>query len=271
MCGVLPESMAVALDEIAFLANSANRVAALQALTEAPRTRYELEDALGISRATVGRILHDFEANAWIQRTGQTYESTPIGAWVCTAFTRLLRVMETECRLRGVLPWFPIDAVGFDIEWLRGAEIVRPTQSNPMAPIDRAVELLRTGTHVRILTTQVVAAFFDLLRKGVVYGDTTQEGVATPEVYETIMNDPELAAAFQDMCQVETTAFFIAADVPLILHIVDEKVLIGLIDDEGTPRAAIISDNDTVYAWAVKTFETYRAKSEPVEFDTFAP
>lgn len=259
--------MAVALDDIAFLANSANRVAVLQALTEAPRTRYELEDALGVSRATIGRILHDFEANAWIRRTGKTYESTPLGTWVCDEFTGLLRVMETERRLREVMPWFPTDVVGFDIRWLRDAEIVRPTQSNPTAPIERAIELSRAGTHVQILTTQVVASFFDLIRKDVVYGDTTLEGVATPGVYETIMNDPEMAAAFRDMCDAENAVFHVNDAVPLILHVVDDTVLIGLIDNEGTPRAAVVSADNTVYAWAVETFDACRAAAEPIDFD----
>lgn len=262
--------MTVALGEIAFLANSANRIAVLQLLTRAPSTRYELENALDISRATIGRILHDFEANAWIRRTGQTYESTPLGAWVCTEFTSLLRVMETERRLREVLPWFPIDTGDFDIRWLRDAEIVRPTQSNPTAPVERAMELLRAGTHVRVLTTQVVAAYFDLLRKDVVYGDTTQEGVATPDVYDTIMNNPEMAGAFRDMCDVETAAFFVTKDVPLILHIVDYTVLVGLTDDEGTPRAAIVSNEDTVYGWAVETFDRCCADAEPVDFEALA-
>lgn len=259
--------MATALDEIAFLANSPNRVAVLQALTEAPHTRYELEDTIGISRATIGRILHDFEANAWIRRTGQTYEGTPLGAWVCEEFTRLLGVMEIEQRLHEVLPWFPTDKVGFDIRWLRDAEIVRPTQINPTAPVERSMELLRAGTHVQILTTQVVAAYFDLLRKDVVYGDTTLVGVATPHVYDTIMNDPEMAAAFQDMCEAGNADFFAVDDVPFILHVVDDTVLIGLVDGAGAPQAAIVSADETVYKWAVETCEICRAGAKPVDFD----
>ena len=263
--------MADALDELAFLANSANRVAVLRALTEAPHTRYELEDTLRISRPTVGRILHDFEANAWIRRTGQTYESTPLGTWVCEAFDELLRVMETERRLREVLQWFPTEAVGFEIEWLADAEIVCSTQSNPTAPVERAMELLRAGTHVRVLTTQVVESYFDLLRKEVVYGETTLVGVATPDVYETIENAPEMARAYREMCEEETARFFVTDRLKLILHIVDDTVLIGLVDDVGAPRAAIVSTNEAVHGWAVETFEDCRDEAASVGLDTLTP
>lgn len=55
-----------ALEIIEFHARSANRVRALNVLTEGPIERRDLEEASGISRPTLSRILDDFERRGWV-------------------------------------------------------------------------------------------------------------------------------------------------------------------------------------------------------------
>ena len=49
-----------ALDDIAFLARSVNRVEVLETLSSGPHNRAELQEATDISRPTVGRIVNNF-------------------------------------------------------------------------------------------------------------------------------------------------------------------------------------------------------------------
>lgn len=49
-----------AVDEIAFVANSARCVGVLEALAAGPQTRAELRDATGASAPTMSRVLSDF-------------------------------------------------------------------------------------------------------------------------------------------------------------------------------------------------------------------
>lgn len=256
--------MTTPLNDIAFLANSENRVAVLDSLATGPRTRQNLLEELDISRVTLARILRDLEARHWVERAEEAYAATPLGEWICDEIEGILDVLETEDRLREVIPWFPTDAVDFEIRWLRDAEIVCPTEGDPTAPLRRAAVQLRSGTSVRILTMQVVASFFDLVGEPLVRSEMTLEAVATPRVYETITNDSQMAAAFHELIATEGVTFFITDDIPFVLHIVDDSVLIGLTDDDGTPRVAIESTDETIYAWAVDLFETYIRHAEPV-------
>jgi predicted transcriptional regulator len=260
--------MTSALDEIAFLANSENRVAVLQALATAPRARHELLEELDSSRVTLSRVLRDFESRNWVERETHTYHLTPLGEWIATEFTNLLEMMEAQQRLREVVSWLPTEYLTFDVQCFENAEIIYATESDPMAPIRRAENQLRSGTRLRILSTQVVASFFEILRDTVVSGPTTFEGVATPSVYETITHDSYMAHAFEEVCDADDATFYVSEDVPLILHIVDEEVLLGLTDDAQTPRAGIITTDGSVYDWAVETFETQRERADPVTRET---
>ena len=63
--------MDTALDDIAFLANSDNRVAVFERLVDGSRHRDELTDQVDASRVTIARILRELEAREWITRSGQ--------------------------------------------------------------------------------------------------------------------------------------------------------------------------------------------------------
>lgn len=262
--------MTTSLDDIAFLANSENRIAVLTELATTSRTRQDLLNELDVSRVTLTRILNDFESRYWVKQTDGTYAVTPLGEWVCDEITAVLDVLETERQLQKVIQWFPIDAVDFNIEWLHNAEIIRPTESDPTAPLRRAAAQLRDGRDVRVLTMQVTASFFDLVGDPLVHGEMTLEAVATPSVYETIANDPQLADTFQEVADTPDADFLVTDDVPLVVHIVDNSVLIGLTDDETMPRAAIESCDETIHSWAIKCFETYAESAKPVAQEVVA-
>lgn len=99
--------MNTALDEIEFLARSPNRIRVLDALTAEPIERYDIEDATGVSRATLGRILDDFEERGWVTREGRQYETTHVGNYVDREFTGLVERFEPVPALNQVGQWFP--------------------------------------------------------------------------------------------------------------------------------------------------------------------
>ncbi len=88
--------MDVALEEIEFLALSANRVEVLRLLATEPHSRGELAAETGASQATLGRIIADFEERSWIRRTGGEYVATATGRIVANGFTDLLGGLETS-------------------------------------------------------------------------------------------------------------------------------------------------------------------------------
>jgi predicted transcriptional regulator len=253
------------LEEVEFLVRSEHRVAALDALADGPRSRSELRTTTGASSSTISRMLREFEARRWVEKDGRRFEATPLGAFVAEELTGLLGRMETERTLREVMRWFPTDDVASGVvRCLRDAEVVSPTESDPMAPVRRAGQQLRSGTRLRFLTTQVTVQYFDVVRELVFEEGMQVEGVVTPGVYDTLVNDPAMAAVYSELCDADDVAVLVTEDVPLILQIVDDRVGVGLVDEAATPRGLICSDADRVHRWAVDTFETCRGEAEPV-------
>ena len=259
------------IDDIAFLANSEHRIQVLHALAPTPRSRNELADETDASRVTLARILRELAERHWIDRVGHEYELTPLGLLVFEAFTSLLETIETEQRLRQIVAWLPMDTLPFDVTCLSDADIVLPTESNPVAPLLRAAETVQTGEQVQILSYQVTAPTIDLLWERVIRDDQPFEGLGTPAVLDTMLTDPALAAKSQDLIESDQTTLFVHPDVDLIMHIIDDHVYIGVTDDEDNPRALIGSANETIYEWAVDTFEGYRAEATPIDPDTTIP
>ena len=257
--------MSSSLEDVEFLVRSEHRVAALDALADGPRRRSELRAMTGASSSTISRMLREFEARHWIRKEGHRFDATPLGAFVAEGLTGLLGRMETERRLREVVRWFPTDDVAFDVvRCLRDAEIVVPTESDPMAPVRRAGQQLRAGTRLRFLTTQVTVQYFDVVRELVFDEGMRVEGVVTPAVYDTLVNDPAMATVYGDLRESDDMRVMITQNVPLILQIVDDRVGVGLVDEAANPRGLICTDADRVHSWAVDTFETCRGEAEPV-------
>ena len=92
-----------ALDDIAFLASSPNRVATLEALTAGPHKRSDLQEAIDASRSTVKRTLNGFQERRWVNRVGQEYVITPLGELVAARFTTLLETIDAGTKLREVV------------------------------------------------------------------------------------------------------------------------------------------------------------------------
>lgn len=256
--------MGTALDDVAFLALSRNRIALLEALTDGDEhTRDELLATTDVSRPTLARILDDLEERAWIDQYGQRCRITHLGAWVYEEFADLLETMATAGTLRDVIRWFPTEDV--DLEVLRrlgDAELVLATESDPLAPIRRACTQLRSATHLRFLTTQVTVWYFDALVERVRDDGLAVEGVLTPAAYETLVTTDALATACRTLVETGDVELSVADEVPYVLQVVDDRVGIGLVDETTAPRGIVCTDDDAVAEWAETAFETYRRRAD---------
>lgn len=76
--------MGTPLDDVEYLARSANRVRVLETLAKGPHDRTDLQEKTGAARATLGRILGEFEERGWIRRDGAEYELMPLSDFLAT-------------------------------------------------------------------------------------------------------------------------------------------------------------------------------------------
>jgi predicted transcriptional regulator len=251
-----------AIDDVAFLALSENRIALLHVLSdEQTHARDELMEATDVSRPTLARILDDLESRAWITQQGQDSRITPLGAWVHEEFTDFLETMDTARQLRPVVPLLSTEILGFDLSCLTDAAVTRPSRENPLAPMHQASELARTATQSRLLTYALPSPCLDAHREAVTTGTHQFEAVVTPSVVET-MARPAHVSQFVDILSADQTAVFVSDDtVTEIVGINDGVVYFGIDDDKGAPLALIETDNQTVLTWAEETFESYRQEA----------
>lgn len=253
-----------ALDDIAFLANSENRVAVFEALVEAPHSRDEIRDQVDASRVTVTRILREFDERDWVEGSGVEYAVTPHGDWVYDEFSDLLDEVKAERRLRGVLQWMPTERLTFDVRCLRDAEVIVLDGSDGTAFVRRVIEFHRSGDHIRGVTTMGAPEFVENHWELTVHGDTRLEMVLTPKVLEITLDHPTSAQQFNEMAEEANVRFYVSGDVPISVGIVDGTVGINLTDAQGVVKGGLMTDDETVYEWAVELFEACREQARPV-------
>jgi predicted transcriptional regulator len=86
--------MTDSFDDLEFLARAETRVRAIQLLAENSYNRDELIDRLGISRATLSRLLRQFEDRDWVKKNNDGYTTTRFGSALAQDITRLLETTE---------------------------------------------------------------------------------------------------------------------------------------------------------------------------------
>lgn len=254
------------LAEIEFLARSPNRLRVLDVLRTGPITRYEIEEMTDVSRATLGRILDDFEERGWVKRESRQYETTHVGNYVAREFTRLVERFGPVPALNKVAQWFPEEGFGFDLGCLTGAEIVRPHKNDALAPTTHIVRRLRTATHIRVLTYTALPDCMEVCWQRTVTGNQTFEGVFDTGTLATLGADPQMVEQAGEMLesgQAEVVRY--DGEIPSVVIIADDVVLLCLSGGEGAPHAVIETTNETVREWAEATFESYHREGDPLD------
>ena len=259
------------LEDVAFLANSENRVAVLDRLREGSHSRRVLAEEVGVSRVTLGRILDDFEARHWISQRGQFAEITLLGEWVVEEFVCLCTTMRAERKLRNVAQWFPDDGYGFHIRRLADAEITVLTPADASAPIDQLVRQLTDADRVRAFSFAITGQFLDALWRHVIERERTYEWVFTSDVLAVLEANVEMASQSREMLESGRAKFHhFEGPIPHVTIITGETVNIRLADREGAPSALLQSTDEEVFTWAATTFELYRDDATSLDPETFA-
>lgn len=259
--------MDATLDDIQFLANSANRIQVLEALTSGAASRRELQDATGVPRSTAARALDDAEARGWVRSEGSRYWLTSSGEAMITEFRRYLEATEGIHHLGPAIDWLPEPAWELDFHCFREAEVTTPTETNPTAHFDRAMGHFRGSDRYRGLTQNSLPEYMNALHGRVVEGQLDFEGVIEASFIDALDNDPQRVALWQDIAD---RMWLYNGRVPLNIHIVDGTVLLWLCDenqagDDVLVKGLLESTHPDVVSWAESLYDEHRADAEPLD------
>lgn len=260
-----------ALEEVAYLGRSANRLRLLRALTSEPATRSELGDRTGISSTTIGRILNEFQERGWVERTRHgTYRGTPTGKLVVREFSPLVDAMETIRTLGDAAAWLPMDELPIGIHHFDDATVVRPTPNSPYKFVEHLATRIRNATTFRVLTfLDPPSPVGDVMHTGVVEDNLTAEHVLAGGLATYLRDRQRSPPQWKEYIEAGATVYRYDGRIPCNLFVADETVLIMSDRPEGG-GAAIESTDETVRAGVEELYENYREAAERVKAEFFA-
>ncbi len=253
--------MSTPLDDIRFLADSANRVRAIEALAESPRTRPELRDETDASAATVGRTLSAFEDRDWVAREGNRYVLTSLGTYVASGFSDLHDRMRTAHEHEALFPHLPLEEVNLDAGGLADVRVTVPTETNPMAIVTRIREIARRSTHQRDLSYHFSEPCIDAHHRAVLDGAQTYEIVVPRTALEAEMGS-NCAAQLEELVSADRCSMYLYdGDIPYSWGVGDGHVLFVVKDDRMVSAGMVETDDPVAVERFTETYEEYRERS----------
>lgn len=253
-----------ALEAIAFLSRSANRVSVLVELAEEPRERDELGDVIDASRTTLSRVLNDLEGRGWIGRRGTRYQATPVGRHVVESFMPLVETMTGVERLGDVGGLLPAE-VSLDLRHFRGATVVRPDTDDPTAHLDHGVARLGQGARIRIISNTIVPEYARVVRERVAVDDVDFDSVVASTFLDELEPGRETTKDVRAIVREGGTIRRHPGSVPYNLFLVDGTTLFWLCNEDGSRQALLESADETVRSWVEATFRAFSDRANPFE------
>lgn len=261
------------VSDIDFLAGSRHRLRILN-LLRGPEamSRRNVRASVDASRATVRRTLEGLLSRGWVESTEDGYRVTAAGELVATEFTRLSETLRLTEEFAPLLEHVPPSSFDIEPEWLAGAELTVSTAAEPYAPAQTQTETIRTADRFRGFLPAIELDGTELVHDRITSGEFTASIVLGPACADHIREEP-FAELFRE--KLATGRFEAAiADGPLPFYLGlpdDERIEIGVADDEGIPRALVQSSNTAFREWGEATFERYERNAERLseeDFDT---
>jgi len=277
LSGMARESDAVpadALEDVAYLSRSANRVRILDALTRGPTTRRALAEGTGTSRTTLDRIVNELEERGWAERTADgDYVATTTGDRLMAEVRPFLESVQALRRLGDAVTWLP-DDLSVGLHHFSDAAVRRPEGDDPIETVDYFVELAREADEIRVLTH--LAAPMPLaqaMRDRLAAGESTARYVLTGDLVDYLADTEEHRTIWQDLLGAGARLYRYGDHIPCNLYVFGETVLVkksrpGPIHDSyGVP---IVTQDEAVRSWATDLVEQYRAGATRVGAERFA-
>ncbi len=266
----LPEA---ALEDVAYLSRSANRVRILETLADGPHTRRELMDATGVSRTTLGRILNELAERGWTERNADgRYGATRTGEHVAASFLPLIDAMATVRSLGEAASWLPASVHDVGIDAFRAATVHRPNQNAPASFAGELVDRIGPAEEVRTLTYLAPPehSVAELLHDRIRDAGVDSEFVLAGGLADHIAENPERRDRWRESVEAGAAVYDYDGHIACNLFVIDGTVLVvNTSPEDGPPGAFVESDDPRALEWAEDLVASYREEAERLDAETF--
>jgi predicted transcriptional regulator len=234
----------------------------LDALRAEPLDRRDLQERVGVSRPTIHRQLRALGDAGLVTKQNGTFTLTPAGALAATEFSRMFEVMDTVSALSQVVPWLPVAELDFEFDRLRHAAVTLPRRNDPYAPTRRMLRTIHGAGEIRMLTYTFLPEGDPAARQCFLEAEQSFEGVLDSTLVRSLLEDSASAAHLRELLTRGARIGVATDPVPVILTIADEQVIIGAVDDGGSPQGLLVTDDEVIRAWAEETVDDSLARAE---------
>ena len=259
-----------AIEDVAYLVRSTNRVRILDALADDPRTRRALTEATGASRTTLDRIVNEFEDRGWARRLDDgRYAATTTGRELSATVGSALDAVTAIRRLGDAIDWLPRDELDVGLEHFRDAAVRHPESDDPVETGDYFAELVTNADEMWVLTEWAPPGrLAKTMHDEVVDGCLDGTFVVTRECGEYLLEDPTRRDRWREMLDASAITWLYDGDVPCNCFVIGDIVLVkssgpdAISESYGSP---IESTNPRIREWALELVDRYRQDATPLD------
>lgn len=232
--------------------------------------RRELEDRLGVSRATSHRYTRTLEEMQLAKKTSDGYVLTELGEDITTAVATFEEEVTSRIRLAPLFDTLRNVTPRIDLDAFIDASVVSVTHGDPYAPLSRFVSLVEETETLRgINTARIAPPYIEEFQRHVLRGMQTAL-IEHPRIYEDIMESyPQKCV---EVCASGNLTLWIREPrevLPFGLVLFDNRVGIGLFNKQNeTLKLFVDTDDDEAVEWGTNTYEKYQSDAVILEHFT---
>lgn len=255
-----------AIDEIAFLTRSPVRVRVLRCLQRrGPVEKRELRELVDGVRTTVTRNLNALIEHGWIEDAPDGYDITDCGRMIADDLVALTESTSLAVELRPALRWLDTERLGLDLRHFERADITAADSTNPYAPVEEQVALVRRATTVRAALPTVNRQILEACRRTGRTDGGEVEIVLEATAVDRLRSTGRYAELFADVCRRCTVLEYDGA-LPYYVGDAGDAVQLGTTDGDNLIRVLLRFDiDDDVRAWVDDRFERFEQRAHTVE------
>lgn len=260
-----------ALEAIAYLTRSENRLQLLEALSRGPDYRRDLVDATDASSATVGRVLNELQSRGWAERTQDGYVTTPSGTQMVNEFQPFIGAIATIQKLDDTIGWIPTEELTIGLHHFEDATIRRADRNDPAEAAEFLMEQMEDTSTFRVLTHLVsIPAVEEMLRDGVQSGRMSFSVVTTDDVCEYLCSHPDHRSRWKEIVEGGAKIYRYDVRIPCNLWICDDVMLLSEShSDEGNPYDCLVVEDPSALSWGRELVTQYQRESISIGADFF--
>jgi predicted transcriptional regulator len=194
------------------------------------------------------------------------WQLTQLGSLLVEGLQYALEMAELVVLLRDI----PYSEIEVDLKYLQDSKKTYAARERPQGPIDRVLELVQDGDHVRALSP---IASQSLL---IVFNNRIEQGMDVEIVFEqSILQRLNAMADGEDVSYggrgrklleaPRSTVYSFRDELPFPLALIDETVALGVQGPRGNLHGVIESQSSEVRTWAERFYRDHKDKARLVE------